>query len=175
MEITTTSISKDDDSMYFLNKKKKRFFGKKIKISEWDNYNDVDIPSNLEEPNVLDYINSHKNISISELKKLLKVQSTEDEIQGLNEILEINPMMNIRKRENDYLLRIKIKRGKINRQFNNLNTAKEFRNLLLLYAISNDKNFKMHLKKRNKISEANQLKCGNQKKSQDSLDNTNDS
>ena len=67
-------------------------------------------------------------------------------------------MINIRKRERDYLLRIKIRKTKFTRKFIKLKEAQELRNILLLYSMSNDPKFMMHLTKRNKISEANKKK-----------------
>ena len=67
-------------------------------------------------------------------------------------------MINIRKRDKDYLLRIKIRKIKYNKKFKNLKQAQDLRNILLLYSMINDPKYVLHLTKRNKISEANQKK-----------------
>ena len=80
------------------------------------------------------------------------------ERQILESIIKKNPMINIRKRDKDYLLRIKIRKIKYNKKFKNLKQAQDLRNILLLYSMINDPKFVLHLTKRNKISEANQKK-----------------
>ena len=79
-------------------------------------------------------------------------------------------MINIRKRDKDYLLRIKIRKIKYNKKFKNLKQAQELRNILLLYSMINDPKFVLHLSKRNKISEANQKKNKNKKDNIEDID-----
>ena len=82
-------------------------------------------------------------------------------------------MINIRKRDKDYLLRIKIRKIKYNKKFKNLKQAQELRNILLLYSMINDPKFVLHLTKRNKISEANQKKNKNKKDTAEDIDEEN--
>ena len=82
-------------------------------------------------------------------------------------------MINIRKRDKDYLLRIKIRKIKYNKKFKNLKQAQDLRNILLLYSMINDPKFVLHLTKRNKISEANQKKNKNKKDTVEDIDEEN--
>ena len=82
-------------------------------------------------------------------------------------------MINIRKRDKDYLLRIKIRKIKYNKKFKNLKQAQDLRNILLLYSMINDPKFVLHLTKRNKISEANQKKNKTKKDTLEELEDEN--
>ena len=82
-------------------------------------------------------------------------------------------MINIRKRDKDYLLRIKIRKIKYNKKFKNLKQAQDLRNNLLLYSMINDPKFVLHLTKRNKISEANQKKNKTKKDTLEELEDEN--
>ena len=95
------------------------------------------------------------------------------ERQILESIIKKNPMINIRKRDKDYLLRIKIRKIKYNKKFKNLKQAQDLRNILLLYSMINDPKFILHLTKRNKISEANQKKNKNKKDTMEDLEEEN--
>ena len=95
------------------------------------------------------------------------------ERQILESIIKKNPMINIRKRDKDYLLRIKIRKIKYNKKFKNLKQAQDLRNILLLYSMINDPKFVLHLTKRNKISEANQKKNKNKKDTIEEMDEEN--
>ena len=95
------------------------------------------------------------------------------ERQILESIIKKNPMINIRKRDKDYLLRIKIRKIKYNKKFKNLKQAQDLRNILLLYSMINDPKFILHLTKRNKISEANQKKNKNKKDTIEELEEEN--
>ena len=95
------------------------------------------------------------------------------ERQILESIIKKNPMINIRKRDKDFLLRIKIRKIKYNKKFKNLKQAQDLRNILLLYSMINDPKFVLHLTKRNKISEANQKKNKNKKDTLEDIDEEN--
>ena len=95
------------------------------------------------------------------------------ERQILDSIIKKNPMINIRKRDKDYLLRIKIRKIKYNKKFKNLKQAQDLRNILLLYSMINDPKFVLHLTKRNKISEANQKKNKTKKDTLEELEDEN--
>ena len=56
-------------------------------------------------------------------------------MQTLEAIIKTNPMINIKKKDKDYLLRIKIRKIKYNKKFKNLKQAQELRNILLLYSM----------------------------------------
>lgn len=133
----------------------KKMFGKKIKIRDWKIFNDFDIPDLIGEEDIVEFCKSQKIIDNIQLVEKFKIKPKEKEINLLKSIVNANPLLNIRKRENDFLLRIKIKRKKLIKKFKNLPQAQEIRDILLYYSIANDPNFKSHLLKRNKISEAN--------------------
>ena len=95
------------------------------------------------------------------------------EKQILESIIKKNPMINIRKRDKDFLLRIKIRKIKYNKKFKNLKQAQDLRNILLLYSMINDPKFVLHLTKRNKISEANQKKNKNKKDTLEDMEEDN--
>ena len=101
------------------------------------------------------------------------INPSNQEKQILESIIKKNPMINIRKRDKDYLLRIKIRKIKYNKKFKNLKQAQDLRNILLLYSMINDPKFILHLTKRNKISEANQKKNKNKNNTIEGLDDDN--
>ena len=138
--------------------KKKKIFGQKIKLSEWDNKYDFFNNFSKNDSDIIEYINNKPKFDKDDLYNKFNINPSKEEMDLLYEILKKNPMINIRKRDRDYLLRIKIKKSKFTRKFQTLKQAQELRNILLLYSMSNDPKFKMHISKRNKISEANKKK-----------------
>ena len=153
--ISKNSTDKVQNNFIF---KKKKFFGQKIKISEWEDKYDFFNNYSKNELDIIEYINNKPKYDKDDLYNKFNINPSQEEMDLLYEILKKNPMINIRKRDRDYLLRIKIKKSKFTKKFQTLKQAQELRNILLLYSMSNDPKFKMHLSKRNKISEANKKK-----------------
>ena len=148
-----------DDKTKLINElklKRKKTFGNKIKISEWGSRGLIGTKEN--EVDIISYLNKKKKIDRDELCMKFNINPSFQERQILDSIIKKNPMINIRKRDKDYLLRIKIRKIKYNKKFKNLKQAQDLRNILLLYSMINDPKFVLHLTKRNKISEANQKK-----------------
>ena len=141
--------------------KRKKVFRNKIKINEWDNRGLIGEKEN--EVEIISYLNKKKKVDPDELCMKFNINPSFQERQILESIIKKNPMINIRKRDKDYLLRIKIRKIKYNKKFKNLKQAQDLRNILLLYSMINDPKFVLHLTKRNKISEANQKKNKNKK------------
>lgn len=148
--------------------KRKKVFGNKIKLIEWGNRGLIGVKEN--EVDIISYLNKKKKIDIDELCMKFNINPSFQERQILESIIKKNPMINIRKRDKDYLLRIKIRKIKYNKKFKNLKQAQELRNILLLYSMINDPKFVLHLSKRNKISEANQKKNKNKKDNIEDID-----
>ena len=136
--------------------KRKKVFGNKIKIVDWGSRGLMCSKEN--EVDIISYLNKKKKIDRDELCMKFNINPSFQERQILESIIKKNPMINIRKRDKDYLLRIKIRKIKYNKKFKNLKQAQDLRNILLLYSMINDPKFVLHLTKRNKISEANQKK-----------------
>ena len=136
--------------------KRKKVFGNKIKIVDWGSRGLMGSKEN--EVDIISYLNKKKKIDRDELCMKFNINPSFQERQILESIIKKNPMINIRKRDKDYLLRIKIRKIKYNKKFKNLKQAQDLRNILLLYSMINDPKFVLHLTKRNKISEANQKK-----------------
>ena len=151
--------------------KRKKVFGNKIKIIEWGNRGLIGEKEN--EVDIISYLNKKKKIDRDELCLKFNINPSFQERQILESIINKNPMINIRKRDKDYLLRIKIRKIKYNKKFKNLKQAQELRNILLLYSMINDPKFVLHLTKRNKISEANQKKNKNKKDTAEDIDEEN--
>jgi len=122
---------------------------------------------------IISYLNKKKKIDRDELCMKFNINPSNQERQILESIIKKNPMINIRKRDKDYLLRIKIRKIKYNKKFKNLKQAQDLRNILLLYSMINDPKFILHLTKRNKISEANQKKNKNKNNTIEGLDDDN--
>ena len=141
--------------------KRKKVFGNKIKINEWGNRSLIGAKEN--EVDIISYLNKKKKVDRDELCMKFNINPSFQERQILESIIKKNPMINIRKRDKDFLLRIKIRKIKYNKKFKNLKQAQDLRNILLLYSMINDPKFVLHLTKRNKISEANQKKNKNKK------------
>ena len=141
--------------------KRKKVFGNKIKINVWGNRGLIGEKEN--EVDIISYVNKKKKVDRDELCMKFNINPSFQERQILESIIKKNPMINIRKRDKDYLLRIKIRKIKYNKKFKNLKQAQDLRNILLLYSMINDPKFVLHLTKRNKISEANQKKNKNKK------------
>ena len=139
--------------------KRKKQFGNKIKLIDWGTRGLMGSKEN--EVDIISYLNKKKKIDRDELMLKFNINPSNQEKQILDSIIKKNPMINIRKRDKDYLLRIKIRKIKYNKKFKNLKQAQELRNILLLYSMINDPKFILHLTKRNKISEANQKKNKN--------------
>ena len=148
--------------------KRKKVFGNKIKIIEWGNRGLMGVKEN--EVDIISYLNKKKKIDRDELCMKFNINPSFQERQILESIIKKNPMINIRKRDKDYLLRIKIRKIKYNKKFKNLKQAQDLRNILLLYSMINDPKFVLHLSKRNKISEANQKKNKNKKDNNEDFD-----
>ena len=151
--------------------KRKKTFGNKIKISEWGSRGLIGTKEN--EVDIISYLNKKKKIDRDELCMKFNINPSFQERQILDSIIKKNPMINIRKRDKDYLLRIKIRKIKYNKKFKNLKQAQELRNILLLYSMINDPKFVLHLTKRNKISEANQKKNKTKKDTLEELEDEN--
>ena len=151
--------------------KRKKVFGNKIKIIEWGNRGLIGEKEN--EVDIISYLNKKKKIDRDELCLKFNINPSYQERQILESIINKNPMINIRKRDKDYLLRIKIRKIKYNKKFKNLKQAQDLRNILLLYSMINDPKFVLHLTKRNKISEANQKKNKNKKDMAEDIDEEN--
>jgi hypothetical protein len=151
--------------------KRKKVFGNKIKIIEWGNRGLIGEKEN--EVDIISYLNKKKKIDRDELCLKFNINPSFQERQILESIINKNPMINIRKRDKDYLLRIKIRKIKYNKKFKNLKQAQDLRNILLLYSMINDPKFVLHLTKRNKISEANQKKNKNKKDTAEDIDEEN--
>ena len=151
--------------------KRKKVFGNKIKIIEWGNRGLIGEKEN--EVDIISYLNKKKKIDRDELCLKFNINPSFQERQILESIINKNPMINIRKRDKDYLLRIKIRKIKYNKKFKNLKQAQDLRNILLLYSMINDPKFVLHLTKRNKISEANQKKNKNKKDMAEDIDEEN--
>ena len=141
--------------------KRKKVFGNKIKIIDWGSRGLIGSKEN--EVDIISYLNKKKKIDRDELCMKFNINPSFQERQILESIIKKNPMINIRKRDKDFLLRIKIRKIKYNKKFKNLKQAQDLRNILLLYSMINDPKFVLHLTKRNKISEANQKKNKNKK------------
>ena len=157
--------------IYELRLKRKKVFGNKIKIIEWGNRGIIGTKEN--EVDIISYLNKKKKIDSDELCMKFNINPSFQEKQILESIIKKNPMINIRKRDKDYLLRIKIRKIKYNKKFKNLKQAQDLRNILLLYSMINDPKFVLHLTKRNKISEANQKKNKNKKDTLEDIDEEN--
>ena len=142
--------------------KRKKGFGNKIKLIDWGTRGLIGSKEN--EVDIISYLNKKKKIDRDELCMKFNINPSFQERQILESIIKKNPMINIRKRDKDYLLRIKIRKIKYNKKFKNLKQAQDLRNILLLYSMINDPKFILHLTKRNKISEANQKKIKIKKK-----------
>ncbi len=148
--------------------KRKKTFGNKIKLKDWGTRGLIGSKEN--EVDIISYLNKKKKIDRDELCMKFNINPSFQERQILESIIKKNPMINIRKRDKDYLLRIKIRKIKYNKKFKNLKQAQELRNILLLYSMINDPKFVLHLSKRNKISEANQKKNKNKKDNIEDID-----
>lgn len=151
--------------------KRKKVFGNKIKIIDWGSRGLIGSKDN--EVDIISYLNKKKKIDRDELCMKFNINPSFQERQILESIIKKNPMINIRKRDKDYLLRIKIRKNKYNKKFKNLKQAQDLRNILLLYSMINDPKFVLHLTKRNKISEANQKKNKNKKDTLEDIDEDN--
>ena len=151
--------------------KRKKTFGNKITISEWGSRGLIVTKEN--EVDIISYLNKKKKIDRDELCMKFNINPSFQERQILESIIKKNPMINIRKRDKDYLLRIKIRKIKYNKKFKNLKQAQDLRNILLLYSMINDPKFVLHLTKRNKISEANQKKNKTKKDTMEENDDDN--
>ena len=151
--------------------KRKKVFGNKIKLIDWGNRGLIGVKEN--EVDIISYLNKKKKIDRDELCMKFNINPSLQEKQILESIITKNPMINIRKRDKDYLLRIKIRKIKYNKKFKNLKQAQDLRNILLLYSMINDPKFVLHLTKRNKISEANQKKNKNKKDTLEDMDEDN--
>jgi hypothetical protein len=151
--------------------KRKKVFGNKIKIIDWGSRGLIGSKEN--EVDIISYLNKKKKIDRDELCMKFNINPSFQERQILESIIKKNPMINIRKRDKDFLLRIKIRKIKYNKQFKNLKQAQDLRNILLLYSMINDPKFVLHLTKRNKISEANQKKNKNKKDTLEDIDEEN--
>ena len=151
--------------------KRKKVFGNKIKIIDWGSRGLIGSKEN--EVDIISYLNKKKKIDRDELCMKFNINPSFQERQILESIIKKNPMINIRKRDKDFLLRIKIRKIKYNKKFKNLKQAQDLRNILLLYSMINDPKFVLHLTKRNKISEANQKKNKNKKDTLEDIDEEN--
>ena len=151
--------------------KRKKTFGNKIKLIDWGTRGLIGSKEN--EVDIISYLNKKKKIDRDELCMKFNINPSNQERQILESIIKKNPMINIRKRDKDYLLRIKIRKIKYNKKFKNLKQAQDLRNILLLYSMINDPKFILHLTKRNKISEANQKKNKNKNNTIEGLDEEN--
>jgi len=151
--------------------KRKKVFGNKIKLIDWGSRGLIGSKEN--EVDIISYLNKKKKIDRDELCMKFNINPSYQEKQILESIIKKNPMINIRKREKDYLLRIKIRKIKYNKKFKNVKQAQDLRNILLLYSMINDPKFVLHLTKRNKISEANQKKNKNKKDTLEDADEEN--
>ena len=151
--------------------KRKKVFGNKIKIIDWGSRGLIVSKEN--EVDIISYLNKKKKIDRDELCMKFNINPSFQERQILESIIKKNPMINIRKRDKDFLLRIKIRKIKYNKKFKNLKQAQDLRNILLLYSMINDPKFVLHLTKRNKISEANQKKNKNKKDTLEDIDEEN--
>ena len=151
--------------------KRKKVFGNKIKLIDWGSRGLIGTKEN--EVDIISYLNKKKKIDRDELCMKFNINPSFQEKQILESIIKKNPMINIRKRDKDYLLRIKIRKIKYNKKFKNLKQAQDLRNILLLYSMINDPKFVLHLTKRNKISEANQKKNKTKKETMEEVDDEN--
>ena len=151
--------------------KRKKIFGNKIKLIDWGSRGLIGNKEN--EVDIISYLNKKKKIDRDELCMKFNINPSFQERQILESIIKKNPMINIRKRDKDYLLRIKIRKIKYNKKFKNLKQAQDLRNILLLYSMINDPKFVLHLTKRNKISEANQKKNKIKKDTMEELEDEN--
>ena len=151
--------------------KRKKVFGNKIKLIDWGSRGLIGTKEN--EVDIISYLNKKKKIDRDELCMKFNINPSFQEKQILESIIKKNPMINIRKRDKDYLLRIKIRKIKYNKKFKNLKQAQDLRNILLLYSMINDPKFVLHLTKRNKISEANQKKNKTKKDTMEEVDDEN--
>lgn len=151
--------------------KRKKIFGNKIKLVDWGSRGLIGTKEN--EVDIISYLNKKKKIDRDELCMKFNINPSFQEKQILESIINKNPMINIRKRDKDYLLRIKIRKIKYNKKFKNLKQAQDLRNILLLYSMINDPKFVLHLTKRNKISEANQKKNKTKKDTMEEVDDEN--
>ena len=94
--------------------KRKKTFGNKIKISEWGSRGLIGTKEN--EVDIISYLNKKKKIDRDELCMKFNINPSFQERQILDSIIKKNPMINIRKRDKDYLLRIKIRKIKYNKK-----------------------------------------------------------
>ena len=151
--------------------KRKKGFGNKIKLIDWGTRGLIGSKEN--EVDIISYLNKKKKIDRDELCMKFNINPSFQERQILESIIKKNPMINIRKRDKDYLLRIKIRKIKYNKKFKNLKQAQDLINILLIYSMINEPKFILHLTKRNKISEANQKKNKNKKETMEDLEDDN--
>ena len=147
--------------------KRKKVFGNKIKLIDWGNRGLIGVKEN--EVDIISYLNKKKKIDRDELCMKFNINPSFQERQILESIIKKNPMINIRKRDKDYLLRIKIRKIKYNKKFKNLKQAQDLRNILLLYSMINIEDideehllFQKHLSLNNFIkNEQNKKENGN--------------
>jgi len=173
---SNNTLMNNDNSDYTkkineLKLKRKKYFGNKIKLADWGSRGLIGTKEN--EVDIISYLNKKKKIDRDELCMKFNINPSFQERQILESIINKNPMINIRKRDKDYLLRIKIRKIKYNKKFKNLKQAQDLRNILLLYSMINDPKFVLHLTKRNKISEANQKKNKIKKDTMEELEDEN--
>ena len=108
----------NNDSTKIINElklKRKKTFGNKIKIAEWGSRGLIGTKEN--EVDIISYLNKKKKIDRDELCMKFNINPSFQERQILDSIIKKNPMINIRKRDKDYLLRIKIRKIKYNKKF----------------------------------------------------------
>ena len=111
--------------------KRKKVFGNKIKIIDWGSRGLIGSKEN--EVDIISYLNKKKKIDRDELCMKFNINPSFQERQILESIIKKNPMINIRKRDKDYLLRIKIRKIKYNKKFKNLKQAQDLRNIIFIY------------------------------------------
>ena len=90
--------------------KRKKVFGNKIKIIDWGSRGLIGSKEN--EVDIISYLNKKKKIDRDELCMKFNINPSFQERQILESIIKKNPMINIRKRDKDFLLRIKIRKIK---------------------------------------------------------------
>lgn len=165
--LTPLDDSDYSESLYFLpnqtlidqlKTRRNKKFGKAVKIE-----------SGKESPNedIISFIKAKKSIDIDQLIAKFSIFPTDAEKNLVASFISRNPMGNIRKRKQDYLLRMEINKKKLYKKFKNLEKAKKVRNILFFYLICKENKFSF-LAKRNMLSTIKRIKgkIGNRKNHQ---------
>ena len=140
-----------EDKISELRFKRKKIFGTKVKKCEWKTKNLLSSSEKEKEVDIINYLKRTKNFDFKDLRNRFNINPSKEEEAILENIVGKNPMINIRRRDKDFLLRVNIRKINYSAKFRNIKNAMELRNILLLYSMINDPRYILHLSKRNKI------------------------